>query len=135
MVIIINLSRVCTELRPAILSLLSRQISKVNDIQDNVGEQQICILAEKADVPKIKNMIEIEFSRNTDFDDYLITCNNDNPSEIDILKKGDLEQLGLFICGFCPMIFQSEVEKNIKDDFSEINSVDLEAGANRCSVS
>ena len=111
--IIINLSRVCTELRPAILSLLHRQISKVRVIQDNAGEEQIRILAENEDLPKFKSIIEIEFTRNRDFDDYLVTCNNDNSSEIDILKKGDLEQLGLFICGFCPMIFQSEVEKII----------------------
>jgi hypothetical protein len=100
-------------LRPALLSLLHREISKVSVIEDNAGEEQIRILAENEDVSKFKNIIEIEFTRNRDFDEYLVTCNDDNSSEIDILKKGDLEQLGLFICGFCPMIFQSEVEKII----------------------
>ncbi len=34
-----------------------------------------------------------------------------------------------------PAYYLSIVEKNIKGDFSDINPVDLEAGANRCSVS
>ncbi len=34
-----------------------------------------------------------------------------------------------------PANYLSIVEKNIKDDFSDINPVDLEAGANRCAVS
>ncbi len=34
-----------------------------------------------------------------------------------------------------PANYQSIVEKNIKGDFSDINPVDLEAGANRCAIS
>jgi hypothetical protein len=34
-----------------------------------------------------------------------------------------------------PANYLSIVEKNIKGDFSDINPVDLEAGANRCAVS
>jgi hypothetical protein len=113
MAIIINLSRVCKELRPVIVSILYGRIAKDNVIEDNADEGQICILAEEDDKKKITLIIESEFTQNRDFDDYVITGNNDNPAEIDILKKGDLEQLGLFICSFCPMICQSEVEKII----------------------
>jgi hypothetical protein len=34
-----------------------------------------------------------------------------------------------------PANYQSIVEKNLKGDFSDINPVDLEAGANRCAIS
>jgi hypothetical protein len=34
-----------------------------------------------------------------------------------------------------PANYLSIVEKNIKGDFSDINPVDLEAGANRCAIS
>jgi hypothetical protein len=34
-----------------------------------------------------------------------------------------------------PANYLAIVEKNIKGDFSDINPVDLEAGANRCAVS
>ena len=34
-----------------------------------------------------------------------------------------------------PANYRSIVEKNIKGDFSDINPVDLEAGANRCAIS
>lgn len=111
--IIISLSRVCRELRPVILSFLYGRIAKDHIIEVNTDEGQICIRLEEDDEKKIKLIIESEFTQNRDFEDYVITGNKDNPAEIDILKKGDLEQLGLFICGFCPMIFQSEVEKII----------------------
>lgn len=111
--IIVSLSSVCRELRPVILSLLYGRIAKDNVIEDNADEGQLYILAEEDDEKKIKLIIQREFMQNRDFDDYVVTGNNDNPAEIAVLKKGDIEQLGLFICGFCPMIFQSEVEKNI----------------------
>ena len=111
--IIVSLSSVCRELRPVILSFLYGRIAKDNVIEDNADEGQLYILAEEDDEKKIKLIIQKEFMQNRDFDDYVVTGNNDNPAEIAVLKKGDIEQLGLFICGFCPMIFQSEVEKNI----------------------
>jgi hypothetical protein len=111
-VIIVSISSVCQELRPVVLSLLHRQIAKNSVIQDNTDDGQI-FLPQEHDGQKIKLIIEREFSKNRDFDDYIVAGNNEDPLEIAILKKGDIEQLGLFICGFCPMVFRSEVEKNI----------------------
>jgi hypothetical protein len=111
-VIVVSVSSVCQELRPVILSFLHRQIAKNSVIQDNTDDGQI-FLPEEHDGQKIKQIIESEFTKNRDFDDYIVTRNNEDPLEIAILKKGDIEQLGLFICGFCPMVFRSEVEKNI----------------------
>jgi hypothetical protein len=111
-VIIVSISSVCQELRPVVLSLLHRQIAKNSVIQDNTDDGQI-FLPQEHDGQKIKLIIEREFTKNRDFDDYIVAGNNEDPLEIAILKKGDIEQLGLFICGFCPMVFRSEVEKNI----------------------
>jgi hypothetical protein len=111
-VIVVSVSSVCQELRPVILSFLHRQIAKNSVIQDNTDDGQI-FLPEEHDGQKIKQIIESEFTKNRDFDDYIVTRNNEDPLEIAILKKGDIEQLGLFICGFCAMVFRSEVEKNI----------------------
>jgi hypothetical protein len=110
--IIVSVSTVCQDLRPVILSLLHKQITKKSHIEDDTGDGQI-YLPEEHDDQKIKLIIEREFSKNRDFDGYIVAANNDDPVEIAILKKGDIEQLGLFICGFCPMVFRSEVEKNI----------------------
>jgi hypothetical protein len=111
-VIIVSISSVCQELRPVVLSLLHRQIAKNSVIQDNTDDGQI-FLPQEHDGQKIKLIIEREFTKNRDFDDYIVAGNNEDPLEIAILKKGNIEQLGLFICGFCPMVFRSEVEKNI----------------------
>jgi hypothetical protein len=111
-VIIVSVSSVCQELRPVLLSLLHKQIAKNTDIEENTDGTHI-FLPEEQDQQKIKLIIEREFAKNRDFDDYVVAENNEDPLEIAILKKGDIEQLGLFICGFCPMVFRSETEKNI----------------------
>ena len=110
--IIVSVSSVCQELRPAILSLLREQIAKNADIEENTDGAHI-FLPEEHDEQKIKLTIEREFTKNRDFDNYVVAENIEDPLEIAILKKGDIEQLGLFICGFCPMVFRSETEKNI----------------------
>jgi hypothetical protein len=110
--IIVRVSNVCQELRPVIVSLLQKEIIKNSVIEDNTVDGQI-LLPNEHDEQKIRLIIERQFSKNRDFDDYIVAGNNDDPLEIAILKKGDIEQLGLFICGFCPMVFRSEVEKNI----------------------
>jgi hypothetical protein len=110
--IIVRVSNVCQDLRPVIVSLLQKEITKNSVIEDNTVDGQI-LLSNEHDEQKIRLIIERQFSKNRDFDDYIVAGNNDDPLEIAILKKGDIEQLGLFICGFCPMVFRSEVEKNI----------------------
>jgi hypothetical protein len=110
--IIVRVSNVCQDLRPVIVSLLQKEITKNSVIEDNTVDGQI-LLPNEHDEQKIRLIIERQFSKNRDFDDYIVAGNNDDPLEIAILKKGDIEQLGLFICGFCPMVFRSEVEKNI----------------------
>lgn len=71
------------------------------------------MLPKEHDSEKIKSLIETEFRENRDFNDYIVAENNEDEHEIAILKKGDIQQIGLFLCSFCPMIFGSETEKNI----------------------
>jgi hypothetical protein len=110
--IIVSVSSVCQELRPVILSLLHKQNAKNSIIENNTDDGQI-FLPEKHNEQEVKSIIERELTKNRDFDDYIVVGNNDDPLELAILKKGDIEQLGLFICGFCPMVFRSDVEKSI----------------------
>jgi len=73
-----------------------------------------------------------------DFDNKIISSTigiaKDN---IPLLKKSE-EEFVSFILNHIPPTppnYLSIVEKNIKGDFSDINPVDLEAGANRCAIS
>ena len=44
--------------------------------------------------------------------DYVIAENSRDDNELVILKKGDIEQIGLFICMHCSMIFGSAEERS-----------------------
>lgn len=110
--IIISLSNVCQELRQVIMTILRKQATNSILIEDRAAEGQI-ILPEEHDLQKVKCLIEKEFNADQNFNDYIAAENNEDEHEIAILKKGDIQQIGLFICAFCPMVFGSETEKNI----------------------
>lgn len=122
--IIIYLSNVCQELLESIQLWLEKSIeedsveNKGNEIiiEDRPDGAQI-ILNKEEDRPKIKLLLERALYENDksgkNFQKYLVTENDEDRNEIAILKRGDIQQLGLFICEFCPMVFRSEIEKNI----------------------
>jgi hypothetical protein len=85
-VIIVRVSNVCQELRLVILSLLEKEIAKNSVIEDNTVDGQI-FLPEEVDNQKIKLIIWREFSKNRDFDDYIVAGNDNDPHEIAILKN------------------------------------------------
>ncbi len=122
--IIIYLSNVCQELLESIQLWLEKSIEE--DRVENKGNEMIIedrpdgaqiILDKEEDRPKIKLLLERALYENDksgkNFQKYLVTENDEDRNEIAILKRGDIQQLGLFICEFCPMVFRSEIEKNI----------------------
>lgn len=94
----IDISRLCTEQRPAIFGAFSAGTNNDDDTivvqEDNRGKVKVAL--EKA-LPA----------------DYVVAENAQDPEELAILKRGDLEQLGLYFCSFCAMVFGSEAERNV----------------------
>ena len=59
----------------------------------------------------VKSFLEEVFSAHS-LSDYVIAENSRDDNELVILKKGDIEQIGLFICMHCSMIFGSAEERS-----------------------
>lgn len=93
----VDISHLCAELRPAILDVLAADNSNdtVVIVQDN-------------DIQKIKHVLERALPS-----DYVVAENTQDPEELAILKNGDLEQLSLYFCSYCAMVFGSETERNL----------------------
>jgi hypothetical protein len=93
----VDISHLCAELRPAILDVLAADNSNdaVVIVQDN-------------DIQKIKQALERALPA-----DYVVAENTQDPEELAILKNGDLEQLSLYFCSYCAMVFGSETERNL----------------------
>ena len=44
---------------------------------------------------------------------YVVAESTDDPTVLAVLKEGDIEQLGLYLCGYCATVFRNEVERNL----------------------
>jgi hypothetical protein len=96
----ISISRACDELKPSILAALKGLVPADNrDGRLGLEGEPKAVLAllEKA----------LEGS------DCVAVENMQDESEIAVLKKGDIEQLGLYLCGYCAMVFGSDLERNL----------------------
>ena len=63
---------------------------------------------------KVKEFLEQELKKN-DVNDYLVSENSEDELEIAILRKGDIEQLGIYPCIHCGMVFGSEEHRTIHE--------------------
>lgn len=44
---------------------------------------------------------------------YVVAESTDEPTTLAVLKEGNIEQLGLYLCGYCATVFHNEVERNL----------------------
>ncbi len=93
----VDISHLCAELRPAVLDVLAA------DNSDGT-----VVIVQENDIKKVKQSLEKALPA-----DYVVAENMEDPGELAILKNGDLEQLSLYFCSYCAMIFGSETERNL----------------------
>ena len=76
-------------------------------------------------------------SQPVEFDNIPIQTTLGKVKSIAMLQMGEVEFIETILNRIppTPANYLSIVEKNIKGDFSDINPIDLEAGANRCAIS
>lgn len=44
---------------------------------------------------------------------YVVAENTEDPNALAVLKEGNIEQLGLYLCGYCATVFHNEAERNV----------------------
>ena len=96
----VSVSQACDELKQAILAAL-----KGLGPADRDGRIQL----RDGDVKAVLALLEKALADS----DCVAVENVQDESEIAVLKKGDIEQLGLDLCGYCAMVFGSDIERNI----------------------
>ena len=62
-------------------------------------------------IGKKQNKLLEDVLKKNQFNDYIIVDNINEEDEIAILRKDDLEQLGIFVCSHCGTPFASEDER------------------------
>jgi hypothetical protein len=112
MVIKVDVTHISDDLKFAIQDAI--KWNHVSDSQDNdhISKYRRVIIYDENDRQKVKQLLE-DILRKNQFDDYIVVDNMEEKDEIAILKKDDLEQLGIFICLHCGTLFASEDERTI----------------------
>lgn len=105
MVVRIDLSYLPNNIQHIVLDVVEKVVASQKQFVD-----KIITLYNETNVVKIKHILEEELRLN-DLDDYVISENTHDESEIAILKKGDIEQFGIYVCIHCGMVFESEIQR------------------------
>jgi hypothetical protein len=72
----------------------------------------IIILQDEGNAQKIKRRLEEILKENT-IQDFVVTENTEKQNEITLLKIGDIEQLGIYLCTHCGVAFGSEIQRTV----------------------
>lgn len=76
------------------------------------NNNDIITFIDENNIQKIKQIIQHIFTENH-INGYIVAENNEEENEIAILKQGDMEQFGIYICTHCGMSFESEIQRTV----------------------
>jgi hypothetical protein len=110
MVIKVDMSYLSTNIRKIILTTIENKSISLKQINNNNND--IIILDSETDIQKIKEILQYALTENR-LNDYIVTENTKEENEIAILKNGDIEQLGIYICSHCGMLFKNDTQRTI----------------------
>ena len=107
MVVKIDVSYIPSNIQSIILDIVERLIASQKESSD-----KMITLYNESNIEKIKHIIEEELKLKN-LNEYIISENTHDESEIAVLKKGDIEQLGIYVCMHCGMAFESEMQRTV----------------------
>lgn len=109
MAIKIDVTHISDDLKSAIQNAIKQKSFSGSQDNDYAGNCNKIVLSNDNDRQKIKQLLE-DILRKNHINDYIVVDNIKEEDEIAILRKDDLEQLGIFICPHCGMLFSNEGE-------------------------
>ncbi len=112
MAIKIDVTHISDDLKSAIQNAIKQKSISGSQDNDHAGKCIRIVLSDDNDRQKVKQLLE-DVLRKNQINDYIVVDNIKEEDEIAILRKDDLEQLGIFICSHCGMLFASEGERII----------------------
>jgi hypothetical protein len=113
MVIRVDMSYLSSNIRKIILNTIENKSTWQKQSNNNKNNNNdIIIFDNETDIQKIKEILQYTLAKNR-LNDYIVTENMKEENEIAILKNGDIEQLGIYTCPHCAMLFKSDVQRTI----------------------
>jgi hypothetical protein len=110
MAIKVDMSHLSVNMRKIILNTIENKF--ISQKWSNNNNNDIIILDCETDIQKIKEILQYALTKNR-LNDYIVTENMKEENEIAILKNGDIEQLGIYICSHCGMLFKNDTQRTM----------------------
>jgi hypothetical protein len=111
MVVRVDISYLTSDLRYIIVN--NAKVKSIpNYVHGNGNNNNIITFIDENSIQKIKQIIQHIFTENH-ISGYIIAENTEEENEIAILKQGDMEQFGIYICTHCGMSFESEIQRTV----------------------
>ena len=89
--------------------LIQKSTDFINALNQN---EYSIIIPNESDIQAIKSNLE-QLLKENNMRDFVVVENTEKENEIAILKKGDIEQLGIFLCTHCGISFESEIQRTV----------------------
>lgn len=103
----ITISHVCEDARQAVLAALEGMAREGQEGNEDRGR---ILLAGSDDTKELAMQLLERALAGTG---YVVAENTEDEGEVAILKEGNIEQLGLYLCSFCATVFRNEAELDI----------------------
>ena len=88
-------------------------IQKSIDLKHHSDQSEDIITIHDESNPRIiKSSLEEILQEHT-IQDFVVAENTEKENEITLLKKGDIEQLGIYLCTHCGVAFGSEIQRTV----------------------
>ena len=111
MVIKLNLAHISETLKDIVISNIEDRTDvpalHKSSKHNNSVETNALIFINENRIEKIKEILQDILTRHS-LSEYIIAENTEDENEIVILKQGDMEQFGVYICSHCSMSFKSK---------------------------
>ena len=95
---------------------------KVNGTNDNSDDRKsnkhtsssVIFYCDKPSLEELKSVLENTLKKNN-LNQFVVVEDTENENTLAIVREGDIEQFGMYVCNHCGMIFGSDEERVIHE--------------------
>lgn len=85
-----------------------------DDKKSSIIDTSVIFYYDKPSLEELKNSLKNILEKNN-LDQFVVVEDTENENTLAIVKEGDIEQFGMYMCSHCGMVFGSEEEKVVHE--------------------
>lgn len=104
----------CINLDPNERAINEGKVNGTNRKSNKYTGSSVIFYYDKSSLEELKNVLENTLKKN-DLNQFVVVEDTENENTLAIVKEGDIEQFGMYVCSHCGMIFGSEEERVVHE--------------------